>query len=152
MNKKMCDEISVAYTMGDLLYYNRVIVNCVQLAINETQLIKKIRDYLRELPEDVQKQYDFRYVRGHVNNPDKFIPYRFIMRRKLNELVYNQFKREINKYIEDTRAVLRFNLNMDVYTMFVKCHRRRDKIVAVANKLITRSKRKLAKVRSNSDE
>lgn len=148
----MRTEISAAHTMGDLLYYNRTITNCVQLAIDERQLIKKIRDYLRELPEDVQKQYDFRYVRGHIANPNKFIPYRFIMRRKLNELVYKQFKREIAKYIEDTRAVLRFNLNMDVYTMFVKCHRRRDKIVDVANKLITRSKRKLVKVRSYSDE
>ena len=151
MNKKTRDEIRVVYTMGDLLYYNRIIKNCVQLAVYERQLIKKIRDYLRELPEDVQKQYDFRYVRGHVINPNKFIPYRFIMRRKLNELVYNQFKREINKYIEDTRATLRINLNMDVYTMFVKCHGRRDKIVNVANKLIRRSERDKAKAHSSGE-
>lgn len=152
MNKSMRAEISLNHTMGDLLYYNRTIVNCVQLATDERYLLKKIRDYLRDLPEDIQKQYDFRYVRGHKSNPDKVIPYRFNMRRKLNDLVYEQFKTNINKYVEDARAVLRINLNMDVYTMFVKCQKHRDKILKVSTKLVKSSERKLVKLRGHVDK
>lgn len=152
MNKSMRAEISLNHTMGDLLYYNRTIVSCVQLARDERYLIKKIRDYLLELPEDVKSQYDLRYIRGHKSNPDKIIPYKFKMRKKLNELVYEQFKPNINKYIEDSRAVLRINLNMDVYTMFVKCQKHRDNILKVSTKLLKCSERKLVKLRGHVDK
>ena len=123
--------------------------DCVQLARDEAVLIKKIRKYLQDLPEDIKKQYDFRYVRGNKIKFDKFIPYSFIMRRKLNELIYKQFHNDIKKYIQDAKAILRINLDMDVYTMFVKCQKHRNKIVRISNKLVEDSKRKLDQVRGH---
>ena len=123
--------------------------DCVQLARDEAVLIKKIRKYLQDLPEDIKKQYDFRYVIGNRIKCDKFIPYRFIMRRKLNELIYKQFHNDIKKYIQDAKSILRINLDMDVYTMFVKCQKHRNKIVRISNKLVEDSKRKLDIVREH---
>lgn len=123
--------------------------DCVQLARDEAVLIKKIRKYLQDLPEDIKKQYDFRYVRGNRIKCDKFIPYRFIMRRKLNELIYKQFHNDIKKYIQDAKSILRINLDMDVYTMFVKCQKHRNKIVRISNKLVEDSKRKLDIIREH---
>ena len=123
--------------------------DCVQLARDEAVLIKKIRKYLQDLPEDIKKQYDFRYVIGNKIKCDKFIPYRFIMRRKLNELIYKQFHNDIKKYIQDAKSILRINLDMDVYTMFVKCQKHRNKIVRISNKLVEDSKHKLDLVRGH---
>ena len=135
--------------MGDMNYYTRLVRDCVQLARDEAFIIKKIRKYLQDLPEDIKKQYDFRYVRGNKIKCDKFIPYRFIMRRKLNELIYKQFHDDIKKYIQDARSILRINLDMDVYTMFVKCQKHRHKIIRMSNKVVNDSKRKLDRVRGH---
>ena len=130
-------------------HYTRLVKDCVQLARDEAFIIKKIRKYLQDLPEDIKKQYDFRYVRGNKIKCDKFIPYRFIMRRKLNELIYKQFHDDIKKYIQDAKSILRINLDMDVYTMFVKCQKHRHKIIRMSNKVVNDSKRKLDRVRGH---
>ena len=71
------------------------------------------------------------------------------MRRKLNELIYKQFHDDIKKYIQDARSILRINLDMDVYTMFVKCQKHRHKIIRMSNKVVNDSKRKLDRVRGH---
>ena len=146
MDKFIRSEISLVRALGDMDYYTRLVKDCVQLARDEAFLIKKIRKYLQDLPEDIKKQYDFRYVRGNKIKCDKFIPYRFIMRRKLNELIYEHFNNEMKKYIRDARSILRINLDMDVYTMFVKCQKHRNKIVRMSNRVVEDSKRKLDRV------
>ena len=135
--------------MGDMNHYTRLVRDCVQLARDEAFLIKKIRKYLQDLPEDIKKQYDFRYVRGNKIKCDKFIPYRFIMRRKLNELIYKQIHDDIKKYIQDAKSILRINLDIDVYTMFIKCQKHRHKIIRMSNKVVNDSKRKLDRVRGH---
>lgn len=149
MNKSIRAEICLNHALGDVTCYNRLMMDCVELARDEAYLIKKIREYIRDLPEDIHKQYDFRYLRGNKVKGDRFIPYRFIMRRKLNELIYKQFKNNINKYIQDSKAILRINLTMDVYSMFIKCQKHRNRVVKISNKIITNSKRKLDRVRGN---
>lgn len=146
MDKFIRSEISLVRALGDMNHYTRLVKDCVQLARDEAFLIKKIRKYLQDLPEDIKKQYDLRYVRGNKIKCDKFIPYRFIMRRKLNELIYKQFHVDIKKYIQDARAILRINLDMDVYTMFIKCQKHRNKIVRISNRVVEVSKRKLDRV------
>ena len=146
MDKFIRSEISLFRALGDMNHYTRLVKDCVQLARDEAFLIKKIRKYLQDLPEDIKKQYDFRYVRGNKIKCDKFIPYRFIMRRKLNELIYEQFNNEMKNYIRDARSILRINLDMDVYTMFIKCQKHRNKIVRTSNKVVNDSKRKLDRV------
>ena len=149
MDKFIRSEICFVRSLGDMNYYTRLVRDCVQLARDEAFIIKKIRKYLQDLPEDIKKQYDFRYVRGNKIKCDKFIPYRFIMRRKLNELIYKQFHDDIKKYIQDAKSILRINLDMDVYTMFVKCQKHRHKIVRMSNKVVNDSKRKLDRVRGH---
>ena len=149
MDKFIRSEISLIRALGDMNHYTRLVKDCVQLARDEAFIIKKIRKYLQDLPEDIKKQYDFRYVRGNKIKCDKFIPYRFIMRRKLNELIYKQFHDDIKKYIQDARSILRINLDMDVYTMFVKCQKHRHKIIRMSNKVVNDSKRKLDRVRGH---
>lgn len=149
MNKAIRAEVCLAHALGDVTHYSQLVGDCVQLARDETFLIKKMREYIRDLPEDIHKQYDFRYLRGNKVKDNKFIPYRFIMRRKLNELIYNRFKTEMNKYIQDAKTILRINLDMDVYSMFIKCQKHRNKIISISNKVVDHSKRKLEQVRKN---
>lgn len=149
MNKAIRAEVCLAHALGDVTHYSQLVGDCVQLARDETFLIKKIREYIRDLPEDIHKQYDFRYLRGNKVKDNKFIPYRFIMRRKLNELIYNRFKTEMNKYIQDAKTILRINLDMDVYSMFIKCQKHRNKIISISNKVVDHSKHKLEQVRKN---
>ena len=149
MDKFIRSEICFVRSLGDMNHYTRLVRDCVQLARDEAVLIKKIRKYLQDLPEDIKKQYDFRYIRGNKIKCDKFIPYRFIMRRKLNELIYKQFHDDIKKYIQDAKSILRINLDMDVYTMFVKCQKHRHKIIRMSNKVVNDSKRKLDRVRGH---
>ena len=149
MDKFIRSEICLVRALGDMNHYTRLVKDCVQLARDEAFIIKKIRKYLQDLPEDIKKQYDFRYVRGNKIKCDKFIPYRFIMRRKLNELIYKQFHDDIKKYIQDAKSILRINLDMDVYTMFVKCQNHRHKIIRMSNNVVNDSKRKLDRVRGH---
>ena len=149
MDKFIRSEICFVRSLGDINHYSRLMRDCVQLARDEAVLIKKIRKYLQDLPEDIKKQYDLRYVRGNKIKCDKFIPYRFVMLRKLNELIYKQFHDDIKKYIQDAKSILRINLDMDVYTMFVKCQKHRNKSVHMSNKVVEDSKRKLDRVRGH---
>ena len=95
MDKFIRSEICFVRSLGDMNHYTRLVRDCVQLARDEAFIIKKIRKYLQDLPEDIKKQYDFRYVRGN----------------KINH--YDEIKTIVNKYSKDQKTIEKYSKDVN---------------------------------------